>query len=333
MSFRVGVLGAGGWGTALSLLLHQNKHDVTLWEYNTDLAERLRTTRQNPDYLPGVLIPREMAITSNIREAASDRDILVITLPSHVVRETMKQLAGVPLGDALIVSGTKGIENSTLLRISEILKSTVAGLSDDRIVALSGPSHAEEVARGIPTVVVAASRNPKASHRVQEVFMNPAFRVYSSEDIVGVELGGALKNVIAVAAGINDGVGFGDNTKAALITRGIVEMTRLGSAMGANPSTFAGLSGMGDLIVTCWSRHSRNRHVGEQIGKGRKLDNILEEMKMVAEGVRTTRSVYDLSRKHSIEMPISTEVYRMLFEGKEPKKAVYDLMTRNRKAE
>jgi glycerol-3-phosphate dehydrogenase (NAD(P)+) len=333
MSFRVGVLGAGGWGIALGLLLHQNGHRVALWEYRKDLAQRFRLIRQNPDFLPGVTVPAEIDISSDLRQVASEKEVLLVTLPSHVVRETMKQLAGVPLGDALIVSGTKGIENSTLLRISEILKSTVPGLSEDRIVALSGPSHAEEVARGIPTAVVAASKNTGAMRRVQEVFMNPAFRVYTADDVTGVELGGAFKNVIAIAAGIIDGVGFGDNTKAALITRGIVEITRLGSAMGANPQTFSGLSGLGDLVVTCWSRYSRNRYVGEQIGKGKKLDSILEEMKMVAEGVRTTQSVRDLSVKHRVDMPISLEVYRMLFEGKEPKKAVYDLMTRDRKAE
>lgn len=333
MSVSVAILGAGGWGTALGLLLHHNGHRVALWEYREDLAERFRRTRQNPDFLPGVTVPSGIEISSDLRRVASEKEVLLVTLPSHAVRKTMEQLTGIPPGEALMVSGTKGIENGTLLRISEVLKDTVPGISDDRIVALSGPSHAEEVARGIPTVVVAASKNPQASRKVQELFMNPVFRVYSSEDITGVELGGALKNVIAVAAGISDGVGFGDNTKAALITRGIVEMTRLGTAMGAHPSTFAGLSGMGDLIVTCWSRHSRNRFVGEEIGKGKKLDRILEEMKMVAEGVRTTRSVVDLSRKHGVDMPISTEVYRMLFENKEPKQAVADLMTRDRKPE
>jgi glycerol-3-phosphate dehydrogenase (NAD(P)+) len=333
MSLRVGVLGAGGWGTALGLLLHQNGHAVMLWEYQHELAERLKATRENPDFLPGVALPGEIGVTSDLEAAVSDKDMIVLALPSHTVRQTAKALSLIPVQNALFVSGTKGIENHSLLRMSELLLETIPGLSAGRIVALSGPSHAEEVARSVPTVVTAASSDPKASQSVQEAFMNPSFRVYTSGDVIGVELGGAFKNVIAVAAGISDGVGFGDNTKAALITRGIVEMTRLGEVMGANPSTFAGLSGLGDLVVTCWSRHSRNRFVGEQIGKGAKLPDVLKKMKMVAEGVRTTQSVYDLSLKHRIAAPISIEVYRMLFEGKNPKLAVFDLMTRDKKAE
>jgi glycerol-3-phosphate dehydrogenase (NAD(P)+) len=333
VSLRIGVLGAGGWGTALGLLLYQNGHDVVLWEYQHDLAERLKTARENPDFLPGVALPREIAVTSDLETAAAGKDMIVLALPSHTVRQTAKALSLLPVRNALFVSGTKGIENHSLLRMSELLLQTVPDLEPGRIVVLSGPSHAEEVARAIPTVVTAASADEQASTTVQETFMNPSFRVYTGSDVIGVELGGAFKNVIAVAAGICDGVGFGDNTKAALVTRGIVEMTRLGEAMGANPSTFAGLSGLGDLVVTCWSRHSRNRYVGEQIGKGAKLPDILNQMKMVAEGVRTTQSVYDLSRKYNIAVPISSEVYRMLFEGKAPKQAVFDLMTRDRKAE
>jgi glycerol-3-phosphate dehydrogenase (NAD(P)+) len=217
--------------------------------------------------------------------------------------------------------------------MSEVWREAVPGLPPERVVALSGPSHAEEVGRGIPTVVVAASPSEDAGRRVQEVFMSPAFRVYTSRDVVGVELGGSLKNVIAIAAGISDGIGFGDNTKAAILTRGLAEMARLGAALGARPETFSGLSGMGDLIVTCTSRHSRNRFVGEQIGRGKTLDEVLAGMKMVAEGVRTARSAHDLARRTGMEMPITTEVFRMLFEGKDPRRAVTDLMTRNPRAE
>jgi glycerol-3-phosphate dehydrogenase (NAD(P)+) len=333
VKLRVGVLGAGGWGTALGLLLHQNGHDVALWEYQHDLADRLRSTRENPDFLPGVVLPDGIDVTSDLETAVRDRDMIVIAIPSHTVRQTAKAVSLVPARNALYVSGTKGIENHSLLRMSELLLETIPDLRPERVVVLSGPSHAEEVARSVPTVVTAASTDSKASLRVQEAFMNPSFRVYTSGDLVGVELGGAFKNVIAIAAGISDGVGFGDNTKAALITRGIVEMTRLGEAMGANPSTFAGLSGLGDLVVTCWSRHSRNRHVGEQIGSGIKLPDILKTMKMVAEGIRTTQSVFDLSRKFNVATPISAEVYKMLFEDKDPKQAVVDLMTRDKKAE
>jgi glycerol-3-phosphate dehydrogenase (NAD(P)+) len=254
-------------------------------------------------------------------------------LPSHVIRTVGEQLAKLPLNDALLVSCSKGIENYTLLRISEILKETLPDLSDERLVILSGPSHAEEVSRGIPTVLVAASTDYLSSQRVQQLFMGPNLRIYTSHDVVGVELGGSLKNVIAIAAGISDGVGCGDNTKAALMTRGMVEITRLGTALGADPITFAGLSGMGDLFVTCMSRHSRNRYLGRQIGKGRRLKTVLNKMIMVAEGVRTTQATIDLATKHHIVMPITQEVYQVLFEKKDPKAAVHDLMSRSPKAE
>lgn len=318
---------------ALAVLLHSKSHFVSLWEYRKDVARQLAKTRQNPDLLPGIEIPSEVEISSDLATVMADKEIILITLPSHVVRSVGEQMSRHPLGQALVVSGSKGIENKTLLRISEILTETVPELSMDKVVVLSGPSHAEEVGRMIPTVAVAASTNSDSSRRVQKVFMSSAFRIYTNMDVTGVELGGALKNVIAIAAGISDGVGFGDNTKAALMTRGIVEITRLGTALGANPLTFAGLSGMGDLIVTCTSRYSRNRFLGEQIGKGKTLQEVLSEMVMVAEGVKTTKSAFDLSRIMGITMPITEEVYRVLFEGKEPKKAVYDLMTRDPKAE
>lgn len=327
------ILGAGGWGTALSILLNRNGHKVTLWEYREDVATQLSITHENQDFLPGVEIPTQVEITSDIKNAVTKRDIIIIALPSHIIRSVTRQIDQFDLGNAIFVSGSKGIENNTLCRISEILKESISNVSDERIVALSGPSHAEEVGRGIPTVVVAASQSENIVKEIQTIFMCPVFRVYTSQDIVGVELGGSLKNVIAIAAGICDGVRFGDNTKAALITRGIVEMTRLGVLMGANPLTFAGLSGMGDLIVTCTSEHSRNRYVGEQIGSGKKLEEILEQMVMVAEGVKTTNSVYTLAQKFKVSMPISNEVYHVLYKQKDPKQAVFDLMTRDPKSE
>ncbi len=329
----IGILGAGSWGTALGVLLDSNGHRVTMWEFNEDAARRLTETRENVDFLPGVPISDSITFTSKLNEAVENKEIVLVMLPSHVVRSVAEQLPGVLNNDVILVSGSKGIENDSLLRMSEVLVQTIPEIAVEQVVSLSGPSHAEEVGRGIPTLVVAGSVNPDAACRIQEVFMSPVFRVYANIDLVGVELGGALKNVIAIAAGICDGVGFGDNTKAALLNRGIVEITRLGTAMGADRMTFAGLSGMGDLIVTCMSRHSRNRHVGEEIGKGKTLKQILEDMVMVAEGVRTTRSVHDLACKNSVDMPISEQVYQVLFQEKDPKKAVYDLMTRDPKME
>lgn len=332
MSTKVGVLGAGGWGAALGMLLDENGHDVCIWEYNVDVASRLAESRENM-FLPDIRVPDSIFITADLKRAAGDADVILLTLPSHAVRSVAVEMAKIGVENKIFVSGSKGIENHSLCRISQILIHSIPGLQENHIVCLSGPSHAEEVARKMPTVVTAASTNSEASKTVQQLFMNDHFRVYTSRDLVGVELGGSLKNVIAVAAGISDGAGFGDNTKAALITRGIVEITRLGTAMGAHPDTFAGLSGMGDLIVTCTSRHSRNRYVGEEVGKGRSLKEVLDGMNMVAEGVRTTQSVLDLSKHHKIEMPITEEVYKVLFEGKNAKQAVRDLMSRSQKTE
>jgi glycerol-3-phosphate dehydrogenase (NAD(P)+) len=304
-----------------------------MWEFDPDLAEILNKKRQNKDFLSGVVLPDSIEVTSDLEPAVTDKDQILIVLPSHVVRTVAQRLKRINLKDSILVSCSKGIENETLKRMSEVIEETLPSLGPENIVVLSGPSHAEEVGVGIPTVVVAASTQSGASLKVQEAFMCPSFRVYTNEDVTGVELGGALKNVIAIAAGISDGVGFGDNTKAALLNRGIVEITRLGTTMGADPITFAGLSGMGDLIVTCTSRHSRNRYVGEQIGKGKTLLEVLDSMVQVAEGVRTTKSAYHLSQKLKVEMPITEEVYRVLFEEKQPRDAVYDLMTREPKAE
>ena len=330
---RAGILGAGGWGIALGMILEQNGHDVTLWEFREDVAKSMAETRENADVLPDIEIPKRIDITSDLSKAIQDKDLILITLPSHVVRSVLETVHLQYSGEAIWVSASKGIENGTLKRMSQVIAECLPQVLEEQIATLSGPSHAEEVARGVPTLIVTASTGEQTRQEVQDWFMNPQFRVYTSDDIIGVELGGSLKNVIALAAGINDGVGNGDNTNAALITRGIVEMTRLGAAMGANEQTFSGLSGIGDLIVTCMSKHSRNRYVGEQIGKGRTLDEVLAGMNMVAEGVRTARSVHELANSLDVEMPISHQVYAILFENKPAKKAVNDLMTRDPKAE
>ncbi|MBC7186138.1 MAG: NAD(P)H-dependent glycerol-3-phosphate dehydrogenase [Calditrichaeota bacterium] len=331
---KVAVIGAGGWGTALAILLHGNGHEVRLWEFRPEVAEELARTRENRHLLPGVLIPEQILITADLEKAATEAELVVVAVPSHTMREVARLLRPLPgMRKALVVSATKGIENDSLMRMTEVLLAEIPELEPRRLVALSGPSHAEEVSRGISTAVVCACPSEESARFAQRAFMNKAFRVYTSSDVIGVELGGALKNVIAIAAGICDGAGFGDNTKAALQPRGLVEIVRLGVKMGANPLTFAGLTGMGDLIVTCMSKHSRNRYLGEQIGKGRTLQQVLSEMVMVAEGVRTTRSAYELSLLHNVEMPITREVYRILFEGKDPRTALEDLMTRDAKME
>lgn len=330
---KVTVLGAGSWGTTLALLLFDNGHDVILWTYKPEQAELIRTKRENPTFVPGVPIPPQIAVTSDITAACTDREMIVAAVPAQFLRSVIERIADLDLTHTIICNVAKGIENNTLMTMSEVLLDVLKHERRENIAILSGPSHAEEVVRKLPTAVVAASFRMKTAKMVQDAFLTPYFRVYVNEDIRGVELGGAIKNVIAVGAGISDGAGFGDNTKAALMTRGIYELTRLGVKMGAQPRTFAGLSGIGDLIVTCMSRHSRNRYVGEQIGKGRKLDDILKEMVMVAEGVATTRSVYDLAKKYHVEMPIVCAVYEMLFEGKDPHKAMHELMTRDAKGE
>jgi glycerol-3-phosphate dehydrogenase (NAD(P)+) len=328
---RIAVLGAGSWGTTLAVLLAGNNHDVTLWSYRDTYTETILRTRENPQFLPGIVIPETVRVTSDLRGAVDDREILVAAVPSQYLRSVMQQLTLRP--QVIIVNVAKGIENGTLMTMSEVLRQLFPTLGPEHIATLSGPSHAEEVSLRIPTTVVAASLSPDTAKLTQAVFMTPYFRVYDSTDLKGVEFGGALKNVIAIAAGIVDGAALGDNTKAALMTRGIAEITRLGVALGADQRTFAGLSGIGDLMVTCMSRHSRNRHVGVEIGKGRNIGEILSGMVMVAEGVPTTRSAYDLAARVDVEVPIITEVYRILFEGKDPLLACSDLMTRDPKGE
>jgi glycerol-3-phosphate dehydrogenase (NAD(P)+) len=330
---RITVLGAGSWGTTLAVLLANNSHDISLWSYRDDHARDITETRTNSAFLPGVRIPDSIGVTSDILGAVRDRECLVVAVPSQFIRGVVSALLPAAFEETIVVNVAKGIEINTLLTVSELLRDSLPFLPYEKICTLSGPSHAEEVSQGIPTTVVAASASMDTARLVQKVFMTPRFRVYVSPDIRGVELGGALKNVIAIAAGIIDGASLGDNTKAALMTRGISEITRIGVALGADPRTFGGLSGIGDLMVTCMSKHSRNRHVGVEIGKGKKLADILAGMVMVAEGVATTQSAFDLATKLEVDAPIIREVYRILFEDKDPLVACYDLMTRDPKGE
>jgi glycerol-3-phosphate dehydrogenase (NAD(P)+) len=330
---KISVLGAGGWGTTLAILLHYNGHQVTLWEYKKNYVKELIKKRINSVYLPGINIPKEIIITHDLKESVHQRNLIVFAVPSQFLRSVVEEINFPEIKNSILVSVAKGIENKRLMTMSQMLKDVHPNLKEEQIGVLSGPSHAEEVSRRIPTAVVAASIDHDTSKSIQAAFMTSYFRVYSSTDILGVELGGAFKNVIAIGAGIIDGAGFGDNTKAAIMTRGVAEISRLGLAMGARPETFAGLSGMGDLIVTCMSKHSRNRYVGEQIGKGKKLKDVLKSMEMVAEGVETSRSASKLADKNEVETPITTEVYKILFEDKDPVKATTDLMTRDMKLE
>jgi len=329
---KIAVLGAGSWGTTLALHLHKNGYKVTLWEFFPDYAKELQQKRENLKFLPGFKIPSGVRITPNIKEAAEGTKVIVLAVPSHVMRSVTSFLKPFNLQDVLLVSVAKGIENKTFLRMSQVIARELPA-SKNNIVVLSGPSHAEEVVRNIPTTVVAASRNLKKAEHIQKIFMSPYLRVYTNTDVVGVELGGSLKNIIAIACGMSDGLGFGDNTKAALMTRGMHEITGLGVAMGAKPKTFAGLSGIGDLITTCISRHSRNRNYGEMLGKGLTPKQALSKMIMVVEGIRTTKSAHALAGKYKIEMPITEQVYAVLFKGKKAKNAGGDLMMREAKPE
>jgi glycerol-3-phosphate dehydrogenase (NAD(P)+) len=327
------VLGAGGWGTALGILLHSNKHNVTLWEYNKEYAHTLDEYRENFYFLPKIKIPKQIKITNDIDIAVYKKDLLLVSTPTQYIRHVISNIRHLDLSNRIILSVSKGIENETLMTVSKIFMDVFNKIKKRNIVVLSGPSHAEEVSRRVPTAVVAGSEDMSKAAAVQRVFSNRFFRVYRSTDVIGVEMGGAMKNIIAIAAGISDGAGFGDNTKAAIMTRGLKEITRLGMKFGAREHTFFGLSGMGDLIVTCESKLSRNRFVGEEVGKGRKLNDVLAEMKMVAEGVATTKSTYELAQKVKVELPITEQVYKVLFSGKNPFKATELLMTRDLKSE
>lgn len=330
---NVTVLGAGSWGTTLAILLDNNGHDVTLWEYKKDYAKYLYKHRENKIFLPGIPIPKSISITHELLEATENKHLIVIAIPTQFIRSVIKKISKINFTNTTFLSVAKGIEKESHAVVHQIISDEIPNLDLQNIAVLSGPSHAEEVSRKIPTAVVAASFSQETAELIQATFMTSYFRVYSSTDIIGVELGGALKNVIAIGAGIIDGAKFGDNTKAAIMTRGIAEISRLGIAMGAKPQTFSGLSGMGDLIVTCMSKHSRNRFVGEQIGAGKKLKDVLQKMEMVAEGVETSKSVYLLADKFNVDVPISRAVYQILFEEKDPIKITYDLMTREMKPE
>ena len=324
---NVTVLGAGAWGTALSLVLHHNGHKVVLWGHNPDHLSEIARERTNDRYLPSVVLPVDWTFEPDIDAAIRGAELVVLAVPSKAVRETAARLARF---EGIVVSVTKGIEASTGLTMTGILEQCAPSA---RLAAISGPSLALEVARGVPTAVVAASLEESVSLKVQQMFHRPAFRVYRSSDLTGVELGGALKNVIAIAAGIGDGLGFGDNAKAALVTRGEAEMRRLGVACGARPETFSGLGGLGDLMVTCFSRLSRNRSFGEKVGKGGQVADILAHTVSAVEGYPTCRSAHELAVRLGVEAPIIAEVHAMLYEGKEVRRAVHDLLNRESKAE
>ena len=327
---KVSVIGAGSWGSALAVLLANNGHEVTLWTHDPHEIEMLSTKREQVEKLPGVKLPDNIMIEADLKTALTDEDVVVMAVPSPVVRMVAKQMSPFIKDGQIIVNVAKGIEDVTYKTLSDIIEEEIPNAE---VCVLSGPSHAEEVGRGIPTTVVVGAKNKETAEMLQDVFMNKVFRVYTSSDIVGIELGGALKNVIALAAGTVDGLGYGDNTKAALITRGIAEISRLGVAMGGKPETFTGLSGIGDLIVTCASMHSRNRRAGILMGQGKTMEEAMAEVKMVVEGVYSAKAARELSRKYKIDMPIIEEVNEILFENKPAKDAVKDLMFRDKKPE
>ena len=327
---KISVLGSGSWGLALALLLHNNGHEVLLWSARPENARKLREKRENPDRLPGVRLPDEIEILTDLERALKDVDVTVLAVASPYIRSTAHKMAPFVCGNQKIVNVAKGIEEKTLKTLSEVIEEEIP---QGNVAVLSGPSHAEEVGRGLPTTCVVSAHTQETAEYLQSIFMSPVFRVYTTPDILGVELGGALKNVIALAAGTADGLGYGDNTKAALIARGITEIGRLGKKMGAQMETFYGLSGIGDLIVTCASKHSRNRKAGYLIGQGHTMEEAMDEVQMVVEGVYSARAARELAEKYEVEMPIITEVNRVLFEGKSAAEAVMDLMLRDKKVE
>lgn len=325
---KIAVIGAGSWGTAVAALLARKNLVVSLWAREKDLAEKIKLTRFNPRYLSEVIIPANVFPTNDLPESLKEADVVVLTVPSHAMRFTIKRIRDFLKPNMFLVSLAKGIEVDTLMRMSEVIESNLPTEFHPNIAVLSGPNHAEEVSKDIPSASVVSAHRKEVALQLQELFMTPYFRVYTNPDLAGVELGGATKNIIAIAAGISDGLGYGDNTKASLMTRGLAEMTRLGVAMGANPLTFAGLSGVGDLIVTCTSRYSRNRAVGEKIAKGMTLSEIFRETTMVAEGIKTSQAVRKLAEEKGVEMPISKNVAEVLYEEKDPHQCVSELMQR-----
>ena len=327
---RIGILGAGSWGTALAILLHDNGHDVTVWSIHEKEVEMLNTTRRHESKLPGVEIPEGILFTTDMKETMSDKDVCVLAVPSPFIRSTCQKMKSYVRAGQIIVNVAKGIEESTLYTLTDIIEEEMPYAD---ACVLSGPSHAEEVSRRLPTTCVVSARTRKTAEYLQSVFVSPVFRVYISPDMLGIELGGALKNVIALAAGTADGLGYGDNTKAALITRGIAEIARLGIKMGGRPETFYGLTGIGDLIVTCASVHSRNRKAGYLMGKGYTMQEAMDEVQMVVEGVYSAKAALTLAQKYQVEMPIVEQVNKVLFENKNAEEAVKELMIRDKKME
>lgn len=330
---NIGVIGAGSWGTTLADLLAKQGHDVILWAHEADLIERMQGNRKNDLFLPDFTLADQLAFTADLEQAVRDKDMVVLVVPSQFLRVVLRQAKPYLSERTLVVSAAKGIENDTLMPMSDVLKEALSQDACRRMAFLSGPTFAREVAAEMPTALTVAAEEEAVACQVQKVFSNHYFRVYRSSDIIGVELGGALKNIMALAAGISDGLGYGCNARAALISRGLVEMIRIGVAMGSEERTFMGLSGMGDLVLTCTGDLSRNRSVGLELGRGRKLDDILDGMKMVAEGVKTTLSAYQLAARLGVEAPIIEQMYLILFEKKNPRDAVADLMQRSLKSE
>lgn len=330
---RIGVVGGGSWGTAIANLLAIKGYGVNLWVFEDEVIEQITARRENRTYLPGVALSGNISPSADMAQVAADKQMLVMVVPSHVMRETARQLAPFLSPETVIVSASKGIENDTQMTMTDVLAQELAQIPSRQLAVLSGPSFAKEVARRVPTAVAVAAREATVAAGLQQIFVTDYFRVYTNDDLVGTQLGGAVKNVIAIAAGIIDGLELGLNTRAALITRGLTELRRLGLEMGASARTFTGLAGIGDLLLTCTGTLSRNHSVGEKIGRGEKLGDILSRMDMVAEGVKTARSIYNLSRRLEVEMPICHEVYHVLYNGRPPREALARLMTRQLKQE
>lgn len=333
MKQTVALLGAGSWGTALALVLADNNHTVQLWSHRKDQVTEINDTHTNERYLPGVSLSTNIIGFDDIREAVQDVEIIILAVPTKAIRQVVKEVSAYVSKSVVFVHVSKGIEPDSLKRITEMIEEEYTGDNSADVVVLSGPSHAEEVVLRHPTTVTVSSKDMKAAEKVQDLFMNQSFRVYTNPDLIGVEIGGALKNIIALAAGITDGLGYGDNAKAALITRGLAEIARLGTRMGANPLTFSGLTGIGDLIVTCTSVHSRNWRAGNMLGKGMPLEEVLSQMGMVVEGVRTTKAAHQLAKEYDVNMPITNALHSVLFEGVSAKEAVDTLMGRTKTSE
>ena len=327
---KIGIIGAGSWGTALAWHLSENGCSVTMWSSLEDEIEMLTQNRENKKKLPGVVLGEHVSFTSDLETAIADKKLVITAVPSSYIRSTAQMMKKHVAKDQVVLNVAKGIEDNTYMTLSAVIKDEIP---QAKVAVLTGPTHAEEVGKGMPTAIVAGCADPETAKMIQDIFMSPALRVYTSTDVLGMEIGGALKNVIALAAGVADGIGCGDNLKAALITRGIREMVRLGIAMGCNPETFYGLTGLGDLIVTCESMHSRNRRAGILIGQGKSVQEAMDEVSMVVEGVYCARAALGLAKTYRVELPIIEQMNQLLFEGKDPKHALGELMMRNRKPE